>query len=53
MKTRSEFSHSMTFNPQIPLTTHFLTPYRWGYGWPFGRMYEPLSADEEAQVSEL
>ena len=31
---------------------YFLTPYRWGYGWPFGRMYEPLSADEEAQVSE-
>ncbi|HEU5182168.1 MAG TPA: hypothetical protein VFW45_15395 [Candidatus Polarisedimenticolia bacterium] len=30
---------------------YFFTPYRWGYGWSFGRMYKPLSAAEEAQAS--
>jgi hypothetical protein len=28
----------------------FPTPYRWGYGWPFGRGYQALSAEELAQV---
>jgi hypothetical protein len=28
----------------------FLTPYRWGYGWPFGRGYQALSEDEVKQV---
>lgn len=27
---------------------YFLTPYRWGYGWPWGRGYTPLSAEESA-----
>ncbi|HEX2493930.1 MAG TPA: hypothetical protein VHK24_09150 [Steroidobacter sp.] len=29
---------------------HYLTSYRWGYGWPFGRGYQSLSNDELAQV---
>ncbi len=29
------------------------TPYRWGYGWPAGRGYAPLSPDEAAQVRAL
>ena len=32
---------------------YFFTPYRWGYGWPYGRMYRALSAQEDAQISEL
>ena len=32
---------------------YFLTPYRWGYGWPFGRLYGPISPTEEAQTSAL
>ena len=28
----------------------FLTPYRWGYGWPFGRGYKALASDEVEQV---
>lgn len=32
---------------------YFFTPYRWGYGWSFGRLYQPLSATEEAQASSL
>jgi hypothetical protein len=27
------------------------TPYRWGYGWPFGRGYQSLSAAETAGVA--
>ena len=32
---------------------HFYTPYRWGYGWPYGRSYEALTAEEEAMASRL
>ena len=28
----------------------FLTAYRWGYGWPFGRGYQALTEEEVAQV---
>ena len=30
---------------------HFYTPYRWGYGWPFGRAYRELTPEEEAKAS--
>lgn len=26
------------------------TPWRWGFGWPYGRGYRPLSPAEERQV---
>ena len=29
------------------------TPYRWGYGWPYGRGYEPLSVAEQSQADKL
>jgi hypothetical protein len=29
----------------------FLTPYRWGYGWPFGRGYQALTEEEIQQVT--
>ena len=29
---------------------YFLTPYRWGYGWPWGRGYTPLSSEEAASA---
>ena len=32
---------------------YFYTPYRWAYGWPFGRNYEPLSEAERARADEL
>ena len=28
----------------------FLNWYRWGYGWPYGRGYAPLSDEERAQA---
>ena len=32
---------------------YFFTPYRWGYGWPYGRWYSPLTEAEEARASTL
>ncbi len=32
---------------------YFFTPFRWGYGWPFGRFYAPLSKLEEEQARSL
>jgi hypothetical protein len=32
---------------------YFYTPYRWGYGWAFGRPYGPLTPAEEQQASSL
>lgn len=29
------------------------TAYRWGYGWPAGRLYKPLTAEEETMASAL
>ncbi|MEZ5626041.1 MAG: hypothetical protein R3E34_00710 [Rhodocyclaceae bacterium] len=29
------------------------TPFRWGYGWPFGRGYQALNESEKAQVKAL
>lgn len=32
---------------------HFYTPYRWAYGWAFGRGYRPLSIAEQEVASSL
>jgi hypothetical protein len=32
---------------------HLPTPYRWGYGWPFGRPYKQLTSEEEALAATL
>ena len=32
---------------------HLPTPYRWGYGWPFGRPYKLLSLEEEVRAATL
>jgi len=32
---------------------YYFTPYRWGYGWKYGRLYEPLSRAEESQADHL
>ena len=30
---------------------YYFTTYRWGYGWPFGREYKPLTAEEIAAAN--
>lgn len=32
---------------------HFPTPFRWGYGWPFGRGYRALSIQEKKEAARL
>lgn len=32
---------------------NIFTSYRWAYGWPFGRTYEPLTAAEQATAASL
>ncbi len=32
---------------------YFLTWYRWGYGWPYGRGYQALSTEEAALADRL
>jgi hypothetical protein len=32
---------------------YFYTPYRWGYGWSYGRLYTPLTSDEQESASKL
>lgn len=32
---------------------YYRTPFRWGYGWPYGRNYRPLSASEREKAEAL
>ncbi len=32
---------------------YYFTPYRWGYGWSFGRRYAPLTDDEQQMAAKL
>jgi hypothetical protein len=32
---------------------YYYTPYRWGYGWPYGRRYRELTPEEKAKALEL
>ncbi len=32
---------------------YFYTRYRWAYGWPYGRGYEPLSPEERERAAAL
>ena len=49
----AELADLMFAGVQMGGGPYFFTPYRWGYGWPMGRLYRPLSADEDAQASSL
>lgn len=32
---------------------YFNTPYRWAYGWPYGRTYQALTPQEQALAASL
>lgn len=40
-----EDRHMICRGPQVG-GPYYITSYRWGYGWPYGRGYTPLSAPE-------
>ncbi len=29
------------------------TAFRWGYGWPYPRLYKPLTSEEKRQITKL
>lgn len=49
----AELSDLMFAGVRMGGSPYFATTYRWGYGWPFGRFYKPLSAGEQEQASSL
>lgn len=49
----AELANLMFAGVRIGGGPYFFTPYRWAYGWPYGRLYEPLSPAEEAEASAL
>jgi len=46
-------ARTMLAGVRVGGSPYFPTSYRWGYGWPYGRGYAPLSPDEEDQAARL
>ncbi|MCG2752782.1 MAG: hypothetical protein L6301_13160 [Desulfobacteraceae bacterium] len=45
-----ELAETMYLGARVGGHPAFPIWYRWGYGWPYGRGYEPLSKKEKLQV---
>jgi hypothetical protein len=41
-------ANSMYLGVRVGGGPYFFTPYRWGYGWSYGRLYTPLTSSEQA-----
>lgn len=44
---------SMLAGVRVGGSPYLNTPFRWGYGWPYERKYQRLSADELREASRL
>jgi hypothetical protein len=49
----AELAAQMYAGVRIGGTAYLPTPFRWGYGWPYGRFYKPLQPDESAAADKL
>jgi hypothetical protein len=49
----SVLANVMLIGVRMGGSPYFVTPYRWGYGWSFGRNYQALNEEEQAQVGQL
>lgn len=47
-----EIAAVMLAGVRVGGSPYFPTFYRWGYGWPFPRGYQALSAEEKQQVKQ-
>ena len=47
-----EIAQLMLAGVRLGGSPFFPTPYRWGYGWPYRRGYEPLTDQEKRQVAQ-
>jgi len=49
----ARLARTMLAGVRVGGSPYYPTSYRWGYGWPYGRGYAPLSRDEEDQAERL
>ena len=47
-----ELAEIMFLGVRLGGSPYFYTWYRWGYGWGYDRLYEPLTDKEKSQVAE-
>lgn len=45
-----EIAELMLAGVRVGVSPYFPTEFRWGYGWPYLRGYEPISDEEMKQV---
>jgi len=50
---RPDVAEIMLAGVRVGGSPYLDTSYRWGYGWPFGRDYGPLTEEELAQIEEM
>jgi len=50
---KESLANLMHAGVRIGGTPYLPTPFRWSYGWGYGRFYKPLSAVEQALVDPL
>lgn len=48
-----EVAALMLMGVRVGGTPYLPTEFRWGYGWPYPRLYKALTAEEEALASSL
>jgi hypothetical protein len=46
-------ARAMYFGVRTGGDPRYHTSFRWGYGWPYGRNYAPLTAEESARADAL
>jgi hypothetical protein len=49
----STMATTMLAGVQMGGTPYLMTPYRWAYGWGYGRNYQALNTSEQVQVDRL
>ena len=48
-----EIANLMLAGVRVGGSPFFPTPFRWGYGWPFGRGYQPLTDEDRRVIDEV
>lgn len=46
-------ARAMYLGVRVGGSPYLYTPFRWGYGWPYGRYYAALGAEEKARADAL
>lgn len=46
----AEVADLMLAGVRVGGSPYWPTPFRWGYGWSYGRGYKPLTSEEKSQI---